>query len=324
MEDFGFKMQNITKGEFQPRTIAKVVLLIVAFVLLIIISIQLVKGFYTEINVNNVPLIKAQAKKIKELPEDTGGLVVDNLNINVYDVIDNNNKDTNPIINKTKQNIDMANNLSNDILSDQELLANKIDEIQNDVELTTQSTQNIVEADDTILENINTNTQNITAQNESLNIKTKNSSSNMTQNVSNVNEVVATNQVKDNNEPNIKINANSNKLKTNVNDLKKLGNDALIANLKNHKDIKPGIRVQLLALKSRNGIVDYWNELVNKYNTLFKDKNYYIESADLENMGTIYRLQVGMFDSEDSARYFCQEYIKLTNKNKIDCIIINN
>ena len=173
MEDFGFKMQNITKGEFQPRTVAKVVLLIVAFVLLIIISIQLIKGFYTEINVNNVPLIKAQAKKIKELPEDTGGLVVDNLNINVYDVIDNNNKDTNPIINKTKQNIDMANNLSNNILSDQELLANKIDEIQNDVELTTQSTQNIVEADDTILENINTNTQNITAQNESLNIKTE-------------------------------------------------------------------------------------------------------------------------------------------------------
>ncbi len=320
MEDFGFKMQNITKGEFQPRTIAKVVLLIVAFVLLIIISIQLIKGFYTEINVNNVPLIKAQAKKIKELPENTGGLVVDNLNINVYDVIDNNNKDTNLIINKTKQNIDMANNLSNNILSDQELLANKINEIQNDTELNIQNTQNIIEADD----NLNIATQNVDTQNVSSNINAENSLSNVKQDTSSTNKVVKTNQVKDNNEPNIKINTNSNKLKTNVNDLKKLGNDALIANLKNHKDIKPGIRVQLLALKSRNGIVDYWNELVNKYNTLFKDKNYYIESADLENMGTIYRLQVGMFDSEDSARYFCQEYIKLTNKNKIDCIIINN
>ena len=324
MEDFGFKLQNITKGEFQPRMIVKVALFVIALILLIIISIQLIKGFYSDISVNNVPLIKAQSKKIKELPENTGGLVVDNLDINVYDVIDNNSKDINPIVNKTKQNIDMANSLSNDILSDQELLANKIDEIQNDVELSTQSAKKAIELDDEINDILNTESQNINTSNTSSDVDIKNDSSNITQSVLNTNKNVTTNQIKENNEPNIKINVDTNKLKTNVNDLKKLGNNALIANLKNHKDIKPGIKVQLLALKSKNGIVDYWNRLFDKYNTLFKDKNYYIESVELENMGTIYRLQVGMFDNEDAARYFCQEYIKLTNKNKIDCIIIND
>ena len=50
--------------------------------------------------------------------------------------------------------------------------------------------------------------------------------------------------------------------------------------------------------------------------------NYYIENVSLDNIGNMYRLQVGMFDNEQSANNFCKEYIKLTNKNKIDCIII--
>lgn len=303
MEDFGFKMQHITNTKIQLNKVVKVVLFVIAFILLILISIKIIQNLYTDINVSNVPLIKAQYKTIKELPSDTGGLVVDNLNINVYDVIDNNdNKNTNPIVNKTKQNIDMVNNLSNDILVDQEMLASKIDEIQNDNEL---NNMNELDNDTSKAENINNTTNTINNDN-----------------INNIVKVESVNKTTEKTESNITINNKKNKIKTNVEDLSKLGNRALINNLKQHKDIKPGIKVQLLALKSKNGLIEYWNDISNKYSQLFKDKNYYIENVNLDNVGKMYRLQVGMFDNEQSAHDFCNNYIKLTNKNKIDCIII--
>ncbi len=303
MEDFGFKMQHITNTKIQPSKVVKVVLFIIAFILLILISIKIIQNLYGDINVSNVPLIKAQNKTIKELPRDSGGLVVDNLNINVYDVIDNNDdKNTNPIVNKTKQNIDIVNNLSNDILVDQEMLASKIDEIQNDNEL-----NNVNELDNDTLKTEDIDNTTNTINNDNINNPVK---------VENVNKTV------EKTESNIIINSKKNKIKTNVEDLSKLGNRALINNLKQHKDIKPGIKVQLLALKSKNGLIEYWNDVSNKYSQLFKDKNYYIENVSLDNIGNMYRLQVGMFDNEQSANNFCKEYIKLTNKNKIDCIII--
>ena len=303
MEDFGFKMQHITNTKIQPIKVVKVVLFIIAFILLILISIKIIQNLYGDINVSNVPLIKAQYKTIKELPRDSGGLVVDNLNINVYDVIDNNDdKNTNPIVNKTKQNIDIVNNLSNDILVDQEMLASKIDEIQNDNEL-----NNMNELDNDTLKTEDIDDTTNTINNDNINNSVK---------VESVNKTV------EKTESNIIINSKKNKIKTNVEDLSKLGNRALINNLKQHKDIKPGIKVQLLALKSKNGLIEYWNDVSNKYSQLFKDKNYYIENVSLDNIGNMYRLQVSMFDNEQSANNFCKEYIKLTNKNKIDCIII--
>ena len=101
-----------------------------------------------------------------------------------------------------------------------------------------------------------------------------------------------------------------------------MGNKSLIINLKEHKDKKPTVKIQLLALKSRNSVIEYWEELNKKYKQLFNDKNYYIESVDLNNVGIIYRLQVGDFESYDLANNFCKEYIKVANKNRIDCIII--
>lgn len=305
MEDFGFKLQDITKNNLLSKKIIKFILFLIASLLLILISIKIIKEFVVEINVNDIPLIKAQSKSIKELPKDSGGLVVDNLNINVYDVIDNkDNENINPIINKTKQNIDIVDNISNDILTDQEMLANKINEIQNNDEFLMNSKTSVSDA-----ANNNNDNQKIIDNNIQEN---------------QINKIQQNTQNKDKKDLNIKINSEKNKIKTNINSLKKLGNQALIDNLKNHKDIKPGIKVQLLALKSKNGIIEYWENLNNKYNTLFKDKNYYIESVNLDNVGNIYRLQVGMFNNEDEARNFCSKYIKLANKNKIDCIIINN
>lgn len=285
MEDFGFRLQNIGKNELQPRKIIKVALLFIAIILLIIVSVKIIKSFYKDeiTNINNIPLIRAQSKDIKILPTNTGGLVVDNLDINVYNVLDNkDNKNVNPVVKKTQQNIETPELSSNDdIITEQEMLANKINEIH----------------EEEIVDN--------SSKDEKQDIK--------------ANEVVEDNDKK---VPNIKINSEDNNIKTNIMDLEKLGNKSLITNLKEHKDKKPSVKIQLLALKSRNSVIEYWEELNKKYKQLFNDKNYYIESVDLSNVGTIYRLQVGDFESYDLANNFCKEYIKVANKNRIDCIVI--
>lgn len=285
MEDFGFRLQNIGKNELQLRKIIKVALLFIAIILLIIASVKIIKSFYKDeiTNINNIPLIKAQSKDIKILPTNTGGLVVDNLDINVYNVLDNkDNKNVNPVVKKTQQNIETPELSSNDdIITEQEMLANKINEIH----------------EEEIVDN--------SSKDEKQDIK--------------ANEVVEDNDKK---VPNIKINSEDNNIKTNIMDLEKLGNKSLITNLKEHKDKKPSVKIQLLALKSRNSVIEYWEELNKKYKQLFNDKNYYIESVDLSNVGTIYRLQVGDFESYDLANNFCKEYIKVANKNRIDCIVI--
>ena len=285
MEDFGFRLQNIGKNELQLRKIIKVALLFIAIILLIIASVKIIKSFYKDeiTNINNIPLIRAQSKDIKILPTNTGGLVVDNLDINVYNVLDNkDNKNVNPIVKKTQQNIETPKlSSNNDIITEQEMLANKINEIH----------------EEEIVDDL--------PKDEKQDIK--------------ANEVVEDNDKK---VPNIKINSKDNNIKTNIMDLEKLGNKSLITNLKEHKDKKPSVKIQLLALKSRNSVIEYWEELNKKYKQLFNDKNYYIESVDLNNVGTIYRLQVGDFESYDLANNFCKEYIKVANKNRIDCIVI--
>ena len=288
MEDFGFRLQNIGKNELQLRKIIKVVLLFIAIILLIIVSVKIIKSFYKDkiTNINNIPLIRAQSKEIKILPTNTGGLVIDNLDINVYNVLDNkDNKNINPIVKKTQQNIETPElSSNNDIIIEQEMLANKINEI-NEIN------------EEEIVDDL--------PKDEKQNIKAK--------------EIVEDNDKK---VPNIKINSKDNNIKTNIMDLEKLGNKSLITNLKEHKDKKPSVKIQLLALKSRNSVIEYWEELNKKYKQLFNDKNYYIESVNLNNVGTIYRLQVGDFESYDLANNFCKEYIKVANKNRIDCIII--
>ena len=285
MEDFGFRLQNIDKNELQLRKIIKVVLLFIAIILLVIVSAKIIKSFYKDkiTNINNIPLIRAQSKDIKILPTNTGGLVIDNLDINVYNVLDNkDNKNINPIVKKTQQNIETPElSFNNDIIIEQEMLANKINEINE---------EEIVD---------------VLPKDEKQNIKAK--------------EIVEDNDKK---VPNIKINSKDNNIKTNIMDLEKLGNKSLIINLKEHKDKKPSVKIQLLALKSRNSVIEYWEELNKKYKQLFNDKNYYIESVDLNNVGIIYRLQVGDFESYDLANNFCKEYIKVANKNRIDCIVI--
>jgi hypothetical protein len=121
-----------------------------------------------------------------------------------------------------------------------------------------------------------------------------------------------------------KIDINKNKIKNNKDTIKKLNNGALIRNLKEKKDIKPGVFVQLLALKNRDSVVLFWNTLKKKYPNLFDGKNYFIIKTDMKEIGEIYKLQIGSFNNRNEAENFCKEYIKNTNKSKVECIIIKN
>lgn len=107
-------------------------------------------------------------------------------------------------------------------------------------------------------------------------------------------------------------------------DLYKLGNSALIENINRSRDTKPGIKIQLLAMKSQESLIKYWNDLNNSYPTMFSDRTYYIEKSNIRGSGVIYRLQVGNFDTYRDADDFCANFIKASNKSKVDCITIKN
>lgn len=108
-----------------------------------------------------------------------------------------------------------------------------------------------------------------------------------------------------------------------VSDIKKIGNKSLMENIKNNKDIKPSeFKVQLIALSNRDNIVKYWENIKEKYPNLLDSKNYYIEQNDKSSVASLYKLQLGSFENENDANGFCNEYIKITNKSKIDCIVV--
>ncbi|MDD2839678.1 MAG: SPOR domain-containing protein [Rickettsiales bacterium] len=271
MEDFSFKIYEIEENK-NHKKIIKIVLIGIACLFTLLIFIKIFKVIFssnTSETQDGITLIKAQKNSVKRVPDEKGGLNIENLDIGVYDVLDDNEKDdVEPTIKKTSQGIAIKDGetFKTQNLNDQDLLSDKIDEIN---------------------------------QNDKISIRNST----------------------DKHNTNITINTEQTQ-PANFDDLKKLGNNSLIRNLKDKKYIKPGVRVQLLALKSRKSVETYWDEITSKYSTLFNDKTYYIEKIDLNEATSIYRLQVGMFANIDKANSFCQEYIKNTNKNKVDCIVV--
>ncbi|MDR3290377.1 MAG: SPOR domain-containing protein, partial [Rickettsiales bacterium] len=65
-----------------------------------------------------------------------------------------------------------------------------------------------------------------------------------------------------------------------------------------------------------------WENIKEKYPNLLDSKNYYIEQNDKSSVASLYKLQLGSFENENDANGFCNEYIKITNKSKIDCIVV--
>lgn len=267
MEDFNFKLKD---DDGKNKIYKKFTLFVVFFVVLIFLIIVLKINRNTKISKNlneYITLIKAENTEIKRKPENTGGMDIDNLDISVYNVIDNQEKDVKELkVNEVSQNIEVKNNdVEIKSLSDSDLLLDKIEEIEENKNIDTIASEDL-------------NLKIITPQKEE---------------------------------------------KTNDFDkLKELGNESLIKNIKNKKYIKPALKVQLLAVKNRATIEEYWNNLKNNYQKLFNDKSYFIEKVDLNSENSVYRLQIGMFADEKAAEDFCQEYIKVSNKTKIDCIIV--
>lgn len=81
-------------------------------------------------------------------------------------------------------------------------------------------------------------------------------------------------------------------------------------------------RVQLIALKSSKLAYDYWIKMSKNYPSLFLNLKYYIQTANLGNRGTFYRLQIGDFKNQNDAEEFCLQFIATAKKKKSDCIIV--
>jgi len=81
-------------------------------------------------------------------------------------------------------------------------------------------------------------------------------------------------------------------------------------------------RAQIAALQTKKSALRYWEEKKDKYSKLLADKKYFVEEADLGSKGIFYRLQVGGFNTIEEVRSFCSSYIKVTNSNKVDCIVV--
>lgn len=269
MEDFNFKLKDDDGKNKIYRKFIIFIMFFVILVFLIVMILKINKNTKVSKNLNEyITLIKAENAEIKRKPENTGGMDIDNLDIGVYNVIDNQEKDVKELkVNEVSQNIEVKNNdIEIKSLSDSDLLLDKIEEIEEN--------QNINATD-----------------NQDIDLKIK------------------TPQKVDN-----KVN--------NFDELKQLGNQSLVKNIQNKKYIKPALKVQLLAVKNRATIEEYWDNLKNNYQKLFNDKSYFIEKVDLNSENSVYRLQIGMFADEKAAEDFCQEYIKIANKTKIDCIIV--
>ena len=268
MEDFNFKLKD---DDGKNKIYRKFIIFIMFFAILVflIVVLKINKNTKVSKNLNEyITLIKAENAEIKRKPENTGGMDIDNLDIGVYNVIDNQEKDVKELkVNEVSQNIEVKNNdIEIKSLSDSDLLLDKIEEIEEN--------QNINATD-----------------NQDIDLKIK------------------TPQKIDD-----KVN--------NFDELKQLGNQSLVKNIQNKKYITPALKVQLLAVKNRTTIEEYWGNLKNNYQKLFNDKSYFIEKVDLNSENSVYRLQIGMFADEKAAENFCQEYIKIANKTKIDCIIV--
>mgnify|MGYP004471240641 CR=1 FL=1 len=87
---------------------------------------------------------------------------------------------------------------------------------------------------------------------------------------------------------------------------------------------KHGIKVQLAALKTNDFAIEYKNNIVSKYNSLFKNLEFFIKKVDLMDKGIFYRVQFGVFRDKKEAKMFCEKYIKISNNNLSSCIVVDD
>ena len=85
---------------------------------------------------------------------------------------------------------------------------------------------------------------------------------------------------------------------------------------------KKKIRVQILALSSRNSVQEYWKNINKLHSDIFYGYRDFIEEVDLGKRGIFYRLQIGNFFNQIEAEEFCNRYVSKTGKDRANCIIV--
>ena len=81
-------------------------------------------------------------------------------------------------------------------------------------------------------------------------------------------------------------------------------------------------KAQLVALRNQQQADNFINETKKKYSSILKNLNIFTVKIDLKEKGVFYRVQVGNFNTKEDAKKFCEEYVRLANKNLTNCIVV--
>ena len=81
-------------------------------------------------------------------------------------------------------------------------------------------------------------------------------------------------------------------------------------------------KAQLIALRNQQQADNFINETRKKYTNILKNLNIFTVKIDLKEKGIFYRVQVGNFNTKEDAKKFCEEYVRIANKNLTNCIVV--
>lgn len=81
-------------------------------------------------------------------------------------------------------------------------------------------------------------------------------------------------------------------------------------------------KVQLAALKNKSLAENFIIKTKKNFNHLLKNLDIFITEINLEDKGFFYRIQIGFFTTKDEAKIFCNNYLKNSNKNLLNCIVV--
>ena len=93
-------------------------------------------------------------------------------------------------------------------------------------------------------------------------------------------------------------------------------------NIQEQQEYKNYYKAQLIALTNKQQAEMFINQTKSKYSVLLKNVKIFISTVNLETKGFFYRVQVGFFRTKLEANNFCDAYLKNSNKNELNCIVV--
>ncbi|MFV9875671.1 MAG: SPOR domain-containing protein [Rickettsiales endosymbiont of Dermacentor nuttalli] len=269
-----------------------VCLLIIAFTFAAL-AWYMLDNLYSGDENEEIPVIKSDLSPIKIKPDDPGGMIVPNMDKDVYNnLIEGNNNEKpqeyvlpmpeeplNPRIiikNEIKPNINSIESI-NDIKSD----TTKNNHIDNN----TTSNNDVMLSD---------NSEELTPKNEAHNQASEQIQKNTEEVIKTVKESIQHNIPNTVTAPDIKHIPDNQTNKIMHKSSRKSTN-------------KTGYKIQLGAFKSQKEVEIEWKKIKTRYANILGKNTHSIEKKDLGTKGIFYRLQVGPLNSETEARMICQK-----------------